>query len=274
MKIVSIILLSIFSVLNFQTENYYIIKIKGEIYNETLKKTLKQGDAIKADDKLKFTQKDAVALVISDTRGRFTLKYPERIEESVDALTVFVKNALVANVHNQLSSRSVHTKSAVNHLDNYLGRDDFNVIGDELIIKLSKKTYSISQGNNIIARYYLNDREYSKELSTKNQTMVLSRSKLELPDNEEIFLKGVDIYKKNVSTGKEDLITNIDLRFIVKDELENEFMTIIEKFNDGQTSKSKIKSLLVNYFTEFYGKTDDFYLNEYVHQLITDNTGK
>lgn len=274
MKIVSIILLSIFSVLNFQTENYYIIKIKGEIYNETSGKTLEQGDAIKADDKLKFTQKDAVALVISDTRGRFTLKYPERMEEAVDALTVFVKNALIANVQNRLSTRSIATQSAINHLDNYLGRDEFNIIGDELIIKLSKKSYPIYRGYDIIARYYLDDKEYGKELSAKNQTMVISRSKLELPVNEEVYLEEVDIYKVNVSADEEDLITSINLRFIVKDELEKEFMTIIEKFNDGQTSKSKLKSLLVNYFIEFYGKTDDFYLNKYVTQLIIDNTGK
>ncbi len=274
MKIISIILLSIFSVLNFQTENYYIIKLKGEIYNESLKKYLKQGDAIKADNKLKFTQKEAVALVISDTRGRFTLKYPDKVEESVGALTVFVKNALVANVHNQLSSRSVVVKSAVNQLDSYLGNNSFNIIGDELIIKLSKKSYSISQGNDIIAGYYLNDKEYDVELSTKSQTMVLSRSKFDLPADKEVYMEDVDIYKKNVSFGEENLITNIDLRFIVKDELEMEFMTIIEKFNDGQTSKSRIRSLLVNYFSEFYGKTDDFYLNEYVTQLITENTGE
>ncbi|MEN8118859.1 MAG: hypothetical protein ABFS35_00845 [Bacteroidota bacterium] len=271
MKIISIILLSIFSVLNFQTENYYIIKIKGEIYNETSGKSLKQGDAIKAEDKLKFTQKNAVALVISDTRGRFILKYPERVEESVDALTVFVKNALVANVQNRLSTRSVATQSAINHLDNYLGRDEFNIIGDELIVMLSEKSYSISRGNDIIARYYLNNRKYGKELSMKNQTMVLSRSKFELPVSEEVCLEKVDIYKINASVGEENLITTIDLRFIVKDELEKEFMTIIEKFNNGQTSNSKIRSLLLNYFMEFYGKTDDFYLNQYVTQLINDN---
>ena len=102
MKILTIILLSIFTVLNAQTENYYVIKIKGEIYNETAGKTLTQGDAINASDKLKFTQKDALALVISDTRGRFTIRFPEGIEESDGALIVFVKSALISNQKNHL----------------------------------------------------------------------------------------------------------------------------------------------------------------------------
>ena len=271
MKFLSVIIFGLFSVLQFQTENYYIIKIKGEIYNETSGKELVQGDAIKASDKLRFTQKNAMALVISDTRGRFTLKFPERLEESIGALTVFVKNALVSNEQNRLSTRSLATKSAVNRLDEYLGREEFNIIEDELLIKLSKKNYPVYKNYDIIARYYINDKEYGKELSSKNQTMVFSRSILELPDSIEVYIEDLDIYLLNVSAGEEELITCIDLKFINKTELEREFLTIIEKFNDGQTSKSKIKSLLVNYFHDFYGKTDDFYLNQYTSKLIINN---
>lgn len=274
MKILSIILLSIFSVTNFQTENYYIIKLKGEIYNQTSGKALKQGDAIKADDKLKFAQKDAQALVISDTRGRFTLKYPESVKDFDSGLTVFVKNALLGNQQNRLSTRGVATQSAVYKLDEYLGHDNFNVIGDELKVKLSKKAYPIYRGYTIVASYCIGDKVYRKELSAKDQSFLLSRSKLELPVDEEVFLKDVHIYKTNVSANKEDLITTINIRFISKDELEKEFMTIIDKFNDGQTSKSKIRALIMNYFADFYGKTDEMYINQYVNQLIIDNTGK
>jgi len=84
----------------------------------------------------------------------------------------------------------------------------------------------------------------------------------------------VYIYKTNVSTGEKDLITNINIRFVEKQQLEKEFITIIEKFKTAQNSKSEIKSLLVDYFIEFYGKTDDYYLNEYTSQLIMDNVGK
>jgi len=235
---------------------------------------LKQGDALKADDKLKFIQKNAVALIISDTRGRFTLKYPERIEKTEGALTVFVKNALITNQQNRLSTRSVTTQAAIKHLDKYLGSDDFNVIGEKLVIKLSKKYYPVYKGYNITAKYYLNDKKYVKELSTKNQTIIFSCSMFELPDSEKDYLEEVYIYKTNVSTGEKDLITNINIRFVEKQQLEKEFITIIEKFKTAQNSKSEIKSLLVDYFIEFYGKTDDYYLNEYTSQLIMDNVGK
>ncbi len=270
MKILSVILFAIFSLISFQTENYYIIKIKGEIYNQTSGAALKQGDAIKASDELKFTQKDAIALVISDTRGRFTLKFPERLEESAGALTVFVKNALISNQQNRLSTRSIAMTNTVSHLNDYLGTNEFNIIGDELLIKLSKKTYPIYQGYDIIATYKINNQEYFKKLSTKDQMMSLSRSMFELPDNQYVSIKDVAVYKLNAATGKKELITNINLNFIDKSELEKEFLTIIEKFNNGQNSNSKIRSLLVNYFSEFYGKTDDAYLNQYTSDLIID----
>ena len=271
MKILTIILLSIFTVLNAQTENYYVIKIKGEIHNETSGKTLKQGDAIKSSDKLKFNQKSAVALVISDTRGRFTLKFPERMEESAGALTVFVKSALISHQQNRLSTRSLATKSAINHLDDYFGQNDFIIIGDELELRLSKKYFPISLGYDVAAKYFIGEKEYTKILSTENQTMVLSRTMFEFADSLEYSIKGLDIYKRNISANKEELITNINLNFVNKTELEKEFLTIIEKFNDGETTKSKIRSLLVNYFYDFYGKTDDFYLNQYTTDLIIDN---
>jgi len=274
MKLISIILLSIFSVTNFQTENYYISKLKGEIYNQTSGKTLKQGDAIKSDDKLKFAQKDAQALVISDTRGRFTLKYPESNKESVGGLIVFVKSALIGSQQNRLSTRGVATQSAINKLDEYLGDEDFNVIGNESSILLSKKSYPAYKGCEIVASYNLSENNMKKKISTKDQKMVLSSANFDLSVGEEAYIKGVKIYKTNVSDSEKELITTVNLRFIVKSELEKEFMTIINKFNDGQTTKSKIRALIMNYFADFYGKTDEMYLNQYVNKLIMDNVGK
>ncbi len=271
MKLISILLLSIFSVTNFQTESYYIIKLKGEIYNQTSGKFLKQGDAIKADDKLKFEQKSAMALVLSDTRGRFTLKCPENVDESVDGLIVFVKSALIGSQQNQLSTRSVATQSAIGHLDKYFGNDDFNVIGEESTVRLSKKSYPTYKGCKIVATYNIGENNFRKNISTKNQKMFLSRSTFDLPAGEESLIEGVEIYKTNVSTNDENLITTANIRFIDKNELEKEFMTIINKFNDEQITKSKLRALIINYFTEFYGKTDELYLNEFVNQLIIDN---
>jgi len=271
MKFLSIIIFGLFSVLQFQTENYYIIKIKGEIYNESSGKVLKQGDAIKSDDKLKFTQKEAIALVISDSRGRFTLRYPERPEESVGALTVFVKNALTTSQLNNLSTRSLATGSSVNHLDTYLGNKIFNVVGDELKINLSKKYYTVNKENKIVARYELNNQKYLAELSLESQTITLSRSKFELSNTDVDVLKKVNIYQLNVPTGKKKLIASVGIRFIEKDKLEQEFVTIIEKFNKEGTSKAKLNALLIGYFNDFYGKTDDLSLHKYTAKLIDSN---
>ncbi len=266
MKATIIVLLSLFHLFNFQTENYYIIKIKGDIYNETAGRKLQQGDAVKASDKLTFKQKDAMAMVISDSRGRFTLKYPTEKESYDNALYVFVKTALVTNKQNQLSTRAIGISSTVSNLDNYFGQDVFNIIGDTLQVKLSKKYYPLSEGYNIVAEYNKNNQNMIKKLNTQNQIIYLSRKGFGLKNSGEVYLPHVNIYKVNSKNGLKILISETNFRFIDQDQLNKELVTIIDKLYDG--NKSEMQNLLIDYFRDVYGKTDEIILSHYVYNLI------
>lgn len=272
MQIIILALLGLMQLTSFQTENYYIIKVKGDIYNESAGKILQQGDAVKASDKLTFKQKDAMAMVISDSRGRFTLKYPEENNNNNNnALYVFVKTALVMNKQNQLSTRAIGISNTVSNLRNYFGDGLFNIISDTLQIKLSKKYYPISEGYNIVVSYNKNHQNITQKISGKNQTITISRSNLNLKPDIEVYIPNIFIYKINTQTGTKRLISKTDFRFVDQTQLNKEFNTIIDKFYEG--NKSEIQNLLIDYFKDVYGKTDEILLSKYVNELINKHSG-
>ncbi len=271
MQAIIIIFFSLLQSISFQTENYYIIKIKGEIYNETAGKILQQGDAVKATDKLTFRQKDAMAMVISDSRGRFTLKYPEEKDNNDNALYVFVKTALVMNKQNQLSTRAITISNTVSNLSDYFGADVFNIISDTLQIKLSKKYYPLSEGHDIVVSYNRNNQELSRKINEKNQLITISRTIFDLKSGGEVYIPNVNIYKVNSETGTKLLISNTDFRFIDQKQLNKEFNTIIDKLYEG--NKSEMQNLLTDYFKDVYGKTDEILLSKYIYELINKHSG-
>ncbi len=271
MQTIILILFSLLQSFSFQTENYYIIKIKGDIYNETAGKILQQGDAIKATDKLTFKQKDAMAMVISDSRGRFTLKYPEKNDNNDNALYVFVKTALVMNKQNQLSTRAITISNTVSNLSDYLGADVFNIIGDTLQIKLSKKYYPLSEGHDIVVSYNKSNRNISKKITGQNQIITMSRAIFDLKAGGEVYIPNVNIYKVNAETGSKLLISKNSFRFIDRKQLNKEFNTIIDKLYEG--NKSEMQNLLTAYFKDVYGKADEVLLSKYIYELINEHSG-
>ncbi len=266
MKALIIILSALFSLISLQTENYYIIKVKGDIFDETIGRNLKQGDAVKSTDKLIFKQQDAMAVVISDSRGRFTLKYPAEQNEYNDALYVFVKTALVMSKQRQLSTRAIGISSTVSNLNNYFGYELFNIIGDTLLINLSEKYYPLNKGYDIMVVYEQNGKTYKKILERNNQTIMLSRKTFGLPAEGEVYTGKISFYKINHNDGINTLLSETSFRFIDWNQLEKELNIIIEKFYNG--NKPELQSLLKDYFKDFYGKTDEIVLTKFTGKLI------
>ena len=269
MKILIVLIFNLFFINGFmQTENYYIIRVKGEIFNKTTGKSLQQGDAVKATDKLIFKQKDAVALVISDSRGRFTLKFPEKKQEYDNALFVFVKTALVSNKQNHLSTRSVGLLSAISDLDTYFGNKVFNIIGDSLQISLSKHYYPLTHTDDVIARYEYGGQFESKKLSKKGQTIILSRNDFGVKLQGDVLIKNVGLFKIDNLNKRKRQIGKLDLRFVDQKELAKEFKLISDKFD--RVNKEEILNLLKGYFYDIYGKTDDILLRNFALKYVSD----
>ena len=73
---------------------YYILAVKGKIYNQTTKKYLKPRTKISTSDKVIFKDKNAVAILYSRGKGRIKLKLKNKAAASESA--IFVKKTLFA----------------------------------------------------------------------------------------------------------------------------------------------------------------------------------
>lgn len=267
MKLIVVLLSLVFLGVN-QTETYYIIKVKGDIVNVNTGKHLGQGDAILATDELKFADKDAMALVISDVRGRFKLKYPEKENDDNLEFTAFVKSALVGTSKFQFNTRSIITNAAIKDLREFLGDDEFTVIGNSLEVPLSESEFA---NKKVLAKYDKNGKEVDKELIGENNTLTLSRNTLGVKAYGEVKLYHVEFYEQQHDNNEPEKITRLDVNFIDKDALKDEFKTIIGVYKKKDFSKAQMQSFLMEYFIDFYGNTHQYYLSEFVRKVIDEN---
>jgi hypothetical protein len=265
MKLI-VILFSVLIMGAYQTENYYIIKVKGDIVNQRTGKHLAQGDAMLATDELSFKDENSMALVVSDTRGRFKLQYPKKNKKNNFEFTAFVKSALVGSNKVQFSTRSIITNSPVNDLKNFLGDDEFTVIGNSLDVQLNKSRFT---NQKVVAKYENKGQQVDKELVTEDYKLQLSRNTMGVKTYGEVKLYHVDFYKQVLDT--EEKITRLDVNFIDKNALFDEFKTILEVYKKKDYSKPQMKKFLMEYFGDFYGKTHLYTLNKFVDKIITEN---
>ncbi|NJO92394.1 MAG: hypothetical protein HC831_28070 [Chloroflexia bacterium] len=263
-----IILLSVLLFGTYQTENYYVIKVKGDIVNQRTGKHLEQGDAILATDELTFKDKNSMALVISDTRGRFKLQYPENETKNDFEFTAFVKSALVASNKVQFSTRSIITNAPINDLKAFLGEDEFTVIGNSLDVQLNKSSFT---NQKVLAKYENKGQQVDKELVTEDYKLQLSRNTLGVKSYGEVKLFHVEFYKQVENMESEEKITRLDVNFIDKASLLDEFKTIIGVYKKKDYTKPQMKKFLMEYFGDFYGNTHLYTLNQFVDEIITQN---
>ncbi|MBN1250600.1 MAG: hypothetical protein JXR51_02200 [Bacteroidales bacterium] len=249
------------------SQNYYVIKVRGEILCINSGKLLKQGDNLNLNDKLKFKSANAYALVMNNKREKFHLKLPERMEATVDEFTAYTKNSLIA-VNDKLNTRGgVAFESQISNLSKYFGNSDFTIIGNKLSVNLNKKTYKLNQTQKIIAKYQFENNAKQLVLNNDSNSICLSENKFQIPENE-YFELNLYLQKSDIS---KEFITQFNLRFIAKTDIENEFLTIVKSFKSTINSESEMKVLLKKYFSAFYGKTDNFLLHNLCNKVIKEN---
>ena len=263
-----VLLFSVLLLSNNQTETYYIIKVKGDIVNQRTGKHLAQGDAILATDPLKFKDENSLALVISDARGRFKLKYPKKEKEDNIEFTAFVKSALVSINKVQFSTRSIITNAPINDLKSFLGEDEFTVIGNNLDVQLNKSKFT---NQKVVAKYEKKGEKVDKELITEDYKLQLSRSTLGVKSYGEVKIFHVEFYTQLKSANTEEKITRLDVNFIDKAALKDELKTIIGVYKKKEYTKPQMKKFLMEYFGDFYGNTHLYTLNEFVEKVIHEN---
>jgi hypothetical protein len=262
------LLISIVLMFPAQTETYYIVKVKGEIINAKTGQTLGQGDAILDNEQLIFGDKDAMALVVSDSKNKYTLKFPIANITDSEQLISSVKKSLILTKKNKINTRSLITNAAIKDLKEFLGDSEFTVIGNSLDVKLSRLAF---ENKSVEAKFDKNGKPFNKELVKGDTILNLSRTELGAKSNGEVKIYHVEFYKHDKLEESVEKITQLDLNFIDEYALRDELKTIIAVYKKKNYTKNEMKTFLMEYFIDFYGNTHQYILSLYIDKIIEDN---
>lgn len=275
-KIIFTLLMFAAAVLLFgQAEVYNIVKVDGEIINRTTGKLLVAGDVIKPTDQLEFKNNYAMAIAISSTRGKFTIRLPEQDQDlfnNSQLLAMANTAAYPVESRAQLSVRAVGIME-IKDLTKYFGTGDFFILGDKLSIRLSKTYYPLDENNFIVFTYQGKEKTVSKKIGFTGQTIEIDKN--QIISSPEDIIKGntlpkVSIYKYDNLKKTSTLITQVNFVFLNPDQVKKEFEFIVPLLKQDKKSRSEAADYLRSYFYDIYGQTDPDALFLLVNMALKD----
>ena len=265
MKILAFFL-SLWFILPQQADKFYVVKVSGDITNTITGELISQGDEILSTDLVEFSNKNAYALIVGDKSERYKLKAPDLVLESDGAFKDLVKNTIEKSGRVRIKTRGIITNADIKDLKEFLGEDEFTVIGNSLNVQLSKQTFL---DKSVLVKYDKNGEIIDKELIDEDYKLNLSRKNMGVKNAGEVKLYHVEFFEKEDATGIRK-ITRIDFNFVDETAIKDELITIIGVYSKKNFDKIQMKNFLMEYFVDFYGNTHLYTLSEFVDQLIAE----
>lgn len=271
-----IVLLVLFLGLGAQSQSqdiYHVTRVNGKITNLKTGQDVTAGDALNPEDVLLFESLDSYAIAIGSSMGRFQIKIQDlEVTGEQQMLTSSTKDAAVpTRMRNLMLARFDPSQSEVSDLRQYFGNDKFSIIGDAITVPLSEQKYPLSDDKFIVFYYKVDNNPVSKKIGHHQQTLVvdreaLAKSSVGAIDGNEITDLAVYEYEMSSRSGNE--ITRFTLVFVDKEELVNEFNTIIPILKRQRMSDDDIKKYLIEYYYDFYGATDSKTIDSFAEQIV------
>jgi len=247
---------------------YYVIKVKGTIINKNSGKILVPGDQIKSSDQLSFSNATDQAIVLSSSRGKFTLAIPQdNLFDNNTLLAYADKSLSPVDSRSQLATRSL-AQGKQSDLKNYFGNQTFYIIGKELSVALDETKYPLNPSTYLSVEYFEKEQKSVKVKNT-NQTVTLAlndfRSTIETQKHDTIH--NASLYHYDNQHKLINKITDVNMVFLDEQLLNQEFKTIISVLKQGNMDPKEINAYIFQYFIDIYGQTDNYMLNQYIGRL-------
>lgn len=271
-----IIVLVVFLGFEVQAQDlFHVTRVSGKITNLKSGQDVAAGDALSPEDVLLFESLDSYAIAIGSSMGRFQIKIQdEAITNDHQTLTSTVKEAAVpTKMRNLMLARFDPSQSEITDLRQYFGNDKFSIIGDAITVPLDQQKYPLSDDKFIVFYYRVDNNPVSKKIGHDQQTLLVEKDKLvtssvgEIQGNE---ISNLAVYEYETSTRSSQEITRFTLVFVDKDELVNEFRTIIPILKRQRLEEDEIKKYLIEYYYDFYGATDSKTIDTFASQIVKD----
>jgi hypothetical protein len=253
-------------------DNYDVTRVNGKITNLKTGQDVVAGDVLNEEDVLLFESLDSYAIAIGSSMGRFQIKLQTQFEVDYQMLTSAVKDAAApTKMRNLMLARFDPSETEVSDLRQYFGNDKFSIIGDVVNVPLSRQKYPLSDDKFIVFYYRVDNSPVSKKIGHDQQTLLVERDKLvatSLGTIEGSEIANLAVYEYETSTRRSNEITRFTLVFVDKNELVNEFRTIIPILKRQRMADDDIKKYLIEYYYDFYGATDSKTIDNFAAQIV------
>lgn len=264
LALLTLIILLITTTLSAQ-DCYVVMKIKGTIILEGSGKELQKDDRICGNDNVVFKSSDAVAVVHSESKGRYTLKISKsRISELEGTLKYTVSNAL------SKSKSSLDTRSETESLSDELW-DVYCVIG-KYLIDTEEDKYPANDKNYFTIRFKYNETPYEVKLTNENNKILIDREIIKKQTDIQNFPDYIEevalYYRSSNNTDNPAVISTFDLTFPDEKNLATELSSFIVLLKASGSSEDKIQDELVQYMFNSYGKVNRDYFLKWVNENV------
>lgn len=256
---------------NYGGEVYQVVFVQGNIQNQTKNQAVTRGAKLSATDKIAFKSKDAKAVVISTTRGRFVMEAKKSKQVGNEFISFVSEVVSPLKTNSKLSTRANHKEEKVLDFEKFFGlsKDNeekigrFAILGDELQFKIDKVDESTGL---VLAIHYKNGTKPAhKKMKFEKGIYSLSKE-LYFKDGMD-NVKFVEVYKAKFSKeNKKPDLSEVKARFLPwflsKEERENvvnSFKEYLPNINIDETLKTYMSNNNMNeeQIKEALGKMND-----------------
>lgn len=228
-------------------QDYTVIHVRGEIFKKSSDTPIKRGDRVGADEEIIFKSPNAVAAVLSPSRGRYILK-PQSNSGSTNDL-FYVLSSIVTPVRGRMSTRAGGINNSLD-FRNFFG-NQFAFVGDQLKIQISSVSYPQNDSSFFYIQYQYDGEAINKKLGNDNDNLIIDRVELFKIDSSPVEVDKISDYMLYYFDGSQETskaITPIPFVMVSSDEFKDlvNGMTV-----DGEQPGEED---VFNLVSEFYGK--------------------
>jgi hypothetical protein len=252
-KIISVLILIFFlPCFSYSQDCYTVLKVKGKIVLEKTGQQIKANDEICSNDNLSFYNSDAVAVLHSVSKGRFTIKAVLNNENELSNIIKSSVASVISSTKSNLSTRGNETSELEPDMPYF-------IVGN-FTLKVDNKEYPLNENKFFFLRFNIDDNTYNKKLNNVADKLLMNKEAILNIDGKSLEankLNSVKLYYYDKTANTSTLFSNFKIIFADEVSLKEELNNYINILKNQKLSDSEILNEILGYVSEIYGRIDE-----------------
>lgn len=233
---------------------YIIMKIKGTIVLESTGQVLQKDDQICGNDNVIFKTADAVAIVHSTSKGKYTLRANKSRSSELEGVIASTVSSVLSK-----NKAALDTRSGDKPLAEEFGVM-FCVLGN-YELDLDEDKYPVGKDNYFMIRFKHKGNTYEIKLNNNSNTVYLEKETILTPlakDEEVNNLEDVALYYCSIKNPENPMLINaFDLSFPDEKKLADELSNYVMLLRTSGKAEEEIQDELLKYMYDAYGNVNE-----------------